>query len=273
MDAPLDDLDVAVAAARAGAAAVEGRQGMLGRVEFKGEVDPVTDADRESQAQILATLRRHRPHDEVLAEESTHEPADDRRVWLVDPLDGTVNFLHGVPHVGVSIALYEQGGARVGVVIDVFRHDEYTAFAGKGAWLNGRPMRVSQQTDLGAALVATGFPYDRREHGIDYGRAAGIVLTRVQGIRRFGTASLDLAWVAAGRYDAYWELKLAPWDVAAGLLLVHEAGGRVTDLNARPAAPGDLAVVATNGLLHPLLLQVLAEAVPLRLRRPAGVDP
>ncbi len=265
MAVALDDLDVALAAARAGAAAVKAHLGRIGTVDFKGEVDPVTAADRESEARILAGLRERRPHDGVLAEESAGGPSTADRQWIVDPLDGTVNFLHGVPHVGVSVALCEGRVPTAGVIIDVFRGDEYTAAAGRGARLNGSPIRVTQQAELGAALVATGFPYDRRRLGGDYGTALGLVLTRVQGIRRMGTASLDLAWVAAGRYDAFWELKLAAWDVAAGILLVREAGGWVTDLDGRPAEPGDRSIVATNGALHAGFLGVLRSAVPEHL--------
>ena len=236
--------------------------GRLQGADFKGEVDPVTVADRESEAVIIAAIKAARPEDDILAEESGGDPLGRERVWIIDPLDGTVNFLHGVPHVGVSIALYEQGMPRVGVVADVFRDEVFTAAAGAGAWRNGEPISVSRQDDLGAALVATGLPYDRRHFADLYARILGETLKHVQGIRRMGTASLDLAWVACGRYDAFWELKLAPWDVAAGILLVGEAGGHITDLVGSPARPGDRAVVASNGALAETFRHRVASAVP-----------
>ncbi len=271
MAEPRDDLEVAVAAARAGAASIRAQAGRVTGAVFKGEVDPVTRADRESQSQILAVLHRHRPGDAVLAEEDVEAagPPDRflevNRLWIVDPLDGTVNFLHGVPHVAVSVALYEAGRAVAGVILDVFRREEFIAVAGGGAQRNGAPIRVSAQSGLGAGLVATGFAYDRRRFGPDYGAIIGEVLGRVQGLRRMGTASLDLAWVAAGLYDAFWELRLGPWDVAAGILLVEEAGGRVTDLGGVASQPGDPSVVASNGTLHDEFLDLLAAAIPPHL--------
>ncbi|MDH3398560.1 MAG: inositol monophosphatase, partial [Acidimicrobiia bacterium] len=159
-------------------------------------------------------------------------------------------------------ALYEQGRPRVGVVVDVFRDEVFTAAAGAGANRNGAPIAVSTQANMGAALVATGFPYDRRQHAASYAGIVGEMLTHVQGIRRMGTASLDFAWVACGRYDAYWELKLAPWDVAAGILLVQEAGGRTTDLAGAPARPGDQAVVVSNAKLSAEFRSLVGAAIP-----------
>ena len=263
MDTPLQqDLDVAVRAARAGTRAIRPWLGRLQGAEFKGEVDPVTAADRQSETVIIATIKAARPDDAILAEESGGDPLGRERVWIIDPLDGTVNFLHGVPHVSVSVALYERGLPRVGAVVDVFRDEIFTAAAGAGAHRNGAAIAVSNQGDLGAALVATGFPYDRRRHAAAYAQIVGEMLTHVQGVRRMGTASLDLAWVACGRYDAFWELKLAPWDVAAGILLVLEAGGHVTDLAGRPARPGDQAVVASNAALGAAFLSRVAAAIP-----------
>ncbi|MDR9449598.1 MAG: inositol monophosphatase family protein [Acidimicrobiia bacterium] len=263
MDASLQqDLDVAVSAAQQGGDAIKPWMGRLQGADFKGEVDPVTVADRESEEMIIAAIKAARPEDDILAEESGGDPLGRERVWIIDPLDGTVNFLHGVPHVGVSIALYEQGLPRVGVVVDVFRGEVFTAAAGAGARCNGKPISVSRQDGLGAALVATGLPYDRRRFADLYAQILGEMLKHVQGIRRMGTASLDLAWVACGRYDGYWELKLAPWDVAAGILLVREAGGQVTDLDGKPARPGDPAVVASNPLLANTFCERVAAAIP-----------
>jgi len=262
MDADLRaDLELAVRAARRGAEVVESWMGRLGGAEFKGEVDPVTAADRESEATIVEALTGARPDDAILAEEGGGDPLGSARVWIIDPLDGTVNFLHGVPHVGVSVALYESGTPRAGVVVDVFRDEVFTAAAGAGARLDSEQITVSDQQDLGAALVATGFPYDRRRRAASYTGVVTDMLGRVQGLRRMGTASLDLAWVAAGRYDAFWEFKLAPWDVAAGILLIREAGGTITDLSGRPARPGDPVVVASNGHLA-TFRDLVADATP-----------
>lgn len=261
-----DDLAVALNAARVGAEAVRTWLGRIDRADYKGEVDPVTAADRASEAEIVDALRRARPDDAILAEEGGGTDSEADRLWIIDPLDGTVNFLHSVPHVGVSVALYDKGRPRVGVIIDVFRKEEFSAVVDGGARRNGDPIGVSRQSDLGAALVATGFPYDRREHARIYSDAVGEVLGRVQGIRRMGTASLDLAWVACGRYDAFWELKLAPWDVAAGILLVREAGGIATDLDGRPAQPGDRVVVASNANLYRGFRALIDEALPAEVR-------
>jgi myo-inositol-1(or 4)-monophosphatase len=256
------DLEIAISAARKGSEAIRPWLGRPRTADFKGEVDPVTEADRESEALVIATIRAARSGDAILAEESGGDPLGLARVWIIDPLDGTVNFLHGVPHVGVSVALYEQGLPRVGVVVDVFEDEIFTAAAGAGACRNGDPIAVSGQADLGAALVATGFPYDRRQYAASYAGILGEMLTHVQGVRRMGTASLDLAWVACGRYDAYWELKLAPWDVAAGILLIHEAGGQITDLAGAPARPGDQAVVASNAALGAEFRSRVTAAIP-----------
>jgi myo-inositol-1(or 4)-monophosphatase len=259
------DLDTAVAAAQQGSEIIKRWTGNLQGADYKGEVDPVTQADRQAEAAIIRVIGNAYPGDAVLAEESGGDPLGNRRVWIIDPLDGTVNFLHGVPHVGVSVALYEDGKPLVGVILDVFRDETYTAASGSGAFRNGAPIAVSTQDDLGAALVATGFPYDRRDYADTYGTILGTVLGKVQGIRRMGTASLDLAWVACGRYDGFWELKLAPWDVAAGILLVQEAGGKVTDQTGRPARPGDPLIIAANETLSDDLRPQVVAAVPRHL--------
>ncbi len=259
------DLEVARRAARAGAAVVRAAVGG-GPADFKGEVDPVTEADRAAEAAILSVLHSYRSDDAVLAEESGGGEGGHGRRWIVDPLDGTVNFLHGVPHVGVSVALYEDDRPLAGVVIDVFREEEFWAEAGAGAAGTSGRLRVSTRSPLGDALIATGFPYDRRRHGLGYGQTVGRVLERVRGVRRMGTACLDLAWVAAGRFDGFWEFQLAPWDLAAGVLLVEEAGGVVSDHRGGPAAPSMPSVVAANPLIQPELAELIALHVPDHLR-------
>ncbi len=260
-----DDRRVALEAARAGAELVRSRFG--GRIDtsFKGEVDPVTDVDRAAERAILDTLHRFRPDDAVLAEEGGRTGRLRGRVWIVDPLDGTVNFLHGIPHVGVSVALWEDGTPKVGVVVDAIGGDEYVAAVGEGTTRSGTPVTVSARP-LSDGLVATGFPYDRRDHAADYAATVGAVLRRAQGIRRFGAATLDFCWVADGRFAGFWEFGLAPWDVAAGILLVTEAGGIVTDLDGNPAGLESNAWVVTNGVAHEELLRTVAEHRPRHLR-------
>ncbi len=261
-----DDLAVALDAARAGAAIVRNRFGSHLSTEFKGDVDPVTDVDEASEGAILSVLRSRRPTDQILSEEAGGLDPGRERMWIVDPLDGTVNYLHGIPHVAVSVALWADGEPKVGVVIDAIGGDEYVARAGSGATRSGRAIRVSPVDRLDAGLVATGFPYDRRVHASDYARTLGAVLSGAQGIRRFGAAALDFCWVADGRFVGYWEFGLAPWDVAAGILIALEAGGVVTDLDGTPAGLHSGAWIASNGLVHDDLLGLVARNLPSHLR-------
>ncbi|MGA7273119.1 MAG: inositol monophosphatase family protein [Acidimicrobiia bacterium] len=260
------DLPVALEAAREGAAVV--REGFSGAAEvhMKGEVNPVTAIDTDAEDSVRAVLGRERPADQVLGEEEGGTGWDEGRVWIVDPLDGTVNFVHHMPHVAVSVALWEDGAPLVGVVIDVMHEEEFAAVAGLGSLLNGQPVRVSGQDDLGEALVVTGFPYDRRRRADDYATVVGAVLARVQGLRRLGSAALDFAWVACGRFDAYWEYGLAPWDAAAGVLLVEEAGGQVGTVTGARFDLDSPTVVASNGLVHDALAGVVHASLPADLR-------
>jgi myo-inositol-1(or 4)-monophosphatase len=187
------------------------------------------------------------------------------RHWIVDPLDGTVNFLHGIPQVAVAVALYEDGRPRVGVVIDPIRAEEFVATAGGGARLNGAVMSVSERT-LSEGVIATGFAYDRRDEGRRYAGIVGTVLEHARGVRRFGSAALDLAWVACGRLDGYWEFGLGPWDIAAAMVVVLEAGGQVTDhLGTASTVFDSLYVAGGPGLqseLRTLVGSVLPEGWP-----------
>lgn len=255
----MNDLELARAAAAAGAAVVAGWAQRIGDPEFKGVVDPVTEADRESERAVLDLITSHRPDDAIVAEEGSARDGRSGRRWLVDPLDGTVNFVHGFPQVSVSVAVEDADGGLAAVVRDVFRDEEFTATRGGGAHMNDRPISVSSCDAIGSALVATGFSYDRRERGPEYGRVLGEMLRHVQGIRRGGSAALDLAWVACGRLDGYWEARLGPWDVAAGFLLVTEAGGITTAYDGGPAS--NETVVAAGPALHAALRAAVADAV------------
>jgi myo-inositol-1(or 4)-monophosphatase len=253
----MDDLEVARAAAVAAAQIIRARGS--GIAEYKGAVDPVTAVDREAEAAITKVLGSHRPADGLLAEEGTGTESTSGRRWVVDPLDGTVNFLHGVPQVSVSVALESDSEPVVGVIRDVYRDEEFTAERGKGAYLNGAPITVSGTRLLSTSLVSTGFGYDRQQRAADYTRVVTAVLEVAQGIRRLGSAALDLAWVACGRYDGHWEVRLSPWDVAAGMLIVREAGGTVTASDGGPASHRD--IVATNGRIHEDLRKVVRRAM------------
>ncbi len=256
---PLNDLDVAVQAAKAGADVVRNAFGSTFETEFKGIVNPVTEIDRRAEQAILMTLRAHRPNDALVAEESGGDTQNGRR-WIIDPLDGTVNFLHGVPQVAVTIGLYDQHGL-AGVTLDVLRDDVFLAVRERGATRNGHAIRVSEVHDLGLSLLGTGFPYDRQERASDYAAGVEAALRSGQGVRRLGSAALDFAWVACGRFDGYWEFDLHPWDVAAGIMLVNEAGGRVTNEHGKQASLNDRLFIASNGHIHDEFAAALAPTI------------
>lgn len=263
----MDDLSLAVAAAEAGTAVVRRHLGRVRGASLKGRNDPVTDADRESEEAIVAVLRRERPGDAIIAEEGGGAASTGRR-WFVDPLDGTVNFVHGIPQIGVSVALYEGPVAQAAAVVDVVRDEVFAAAAGAGTQMNGVAVRVSAVDDLERSVIATGFPYDHHVHAAEYTASVTAVLAHVNGLRRFGSAALDMAWVAAGRFDGYWEFGLAPWDLAAGILLVQEAGGKITDPFGESLQPERRLVVAANAALHEPLRLLVASHVPPHLRGP-----
>ena len=240
----------AVEAALAAGAVLRAHYGRASDVRHKGDVDLVTAADREAETAVIERLRRANPTHRILAEESGEHAGDAEFVWYVDPLDGTTNFVHAFPHFAVSIALMARGVLVVGVVHDPIRGETFRARRGAGAFLDDRRIRVSTTRVLEDALVATGFPYDRAEFVRLHLPAFGRVLERVQGVRRAGAASLDLAYVACGRLDAYWESALKPWDTAAGSLLVSEAGGIVSAYDGNRPALAFERIIASNGPLH-----------------------
>jgi len=228
------------------------------------EIDLVTEADLASERLIVDILRRHFPGHTILSEEGLGDlqrlAGESDYLWLVDPLDGTVNYAHGLPVWGVSLALADAGRPVLAVSFDPVRDEMYWARRGEGAWCNGRRLHVSATGRLSQALVATGFPYRRATLEENNLREFNAMMPRVQGVRRAGAAVLDLAHVAAGRLDAYWEMFLQPWDWAAGWLLVEEAGGTVSDLRGEPWALSTGAIAASNGTLHAELLGVLRHA-------------
>ena len=238
------------------------RKNLGRRVEasYKGAVDLVTPFDLGAQEILVGRLAAAFPTHGFLAEEGLARAGTSECRWIIDPLDGTTNFAHAFPIFSVSAALECAGRLALGFVYDPMRDEMFRAEAGRGAFLNGVPVRVSGTSELGRSLLATGFPYDVRispENNLDHW---GRFIVRAQAIRRCGSAALDLSYVACGRFDGFWELKLKPWDVAAGTLLVAEAGGRVTDFTGRPftwEAPG---IVAANGHIHPAILEILSMA-------------
>ncbi len=257
------DLEVALTAARAGARVVRRSFGQDIDPDLKGVVDPVTEVDRAAEGAILDVLGTLRPEDEVLGEEGGGQTEAVGRRWIVDPLDGTVNFLHGHPHVSVSVGLWDGDEPVAGVVVDVLRDEVFSAVRGQGAYLDGRPIRVSSRTNLQECLIGTGFPYDRHLNGPAYAAAAGEVMRSVRDIRRLGSAALDFAWVACGRFDGFWEFGIYPWDVAAGLLLVEEAGGLTADMVTSPAGVDSTHfIIAAPGIYEPLVNLIRSVAPP-----------
>ncbi|OGQ95587.1 MAG: inositol monophosphatase [Deltaproteobacteria bacterium RIFOXYD12_FULL_57_12] len=252
--------------AAAGAALEAGRliknlYGQAVRVDHKGVIDLVTDADRAAEAAILQILAEKTPGVSFLAEESAADfqgmPAGP--AWIIDPLDGTTNFAHGFPWFGVSIAYWQEGRCRAGVIYCPMLDELFWAGENRGAWLNHNAIRVSGVALLENSLLATGFPYNVQQEPGPVLAALGRLLPKAQGVRRAGAAALDLAYVACGRLDGFWEINLKPWDTAAGQLLVTEAGGRLTDFRGRAYDPFVAEVVASNSAIHQPLVQLLAD--------------
>jgi myo-inositol-1(or 4)-monophosphatase len=228
------------------------------QVSKKGPADYVSKADRRAEGILRAELSRARPSYGLLMEESgAVAGSDTSNRWIVDPLDGTTNFLHGIPHFAISIALERDGDPFAGVIYSPVYDEMYVAEKGAGAYLNGRRLRVSARKSVEAALFATGIPFRGLPDHDLFLRQLQAVMKVSAGVRRFGSAALDLAYVAAGRYDGYWENGLNPWDLAAGIVLVREAGGFVTDLAGGRKMLSGGGVLAANSALHPLLQRLI----------------
>jgi myo-inositol-1(or 4)-monophosphatase len=251
------ELDVARHASREAGKILTARFGRVNHIAKKGEIDLVTEADLEAETVIVDIIRSHFPQDGILAEESGEDARDTAREWLIDPLDGTTNFAHGFPFFAVSIALQVAGEGVLGIVSNPCLGEHFEALKGAGAFLNQKPIRVSQAKDLQESLLAVGFPYTIRENPQRVMDHLKKMVTRAQGIRRPGSASIDLAYVAAGKIDGFWEEGLKPWDTAAGMVIVKEAGGMVSDYQGRPFSPFMNTVVASNSRIHEAILSVL----------------
>jgi myo-inositol-1(or 4)-monophosphatase len=241
------------------------------QVSRKGPSDFVTAADMKAEQVLFESLSKSRPGYGFLMEERGEVVGTDRsHRFIVDPLDGTLNFMHGIPHFAISIGLERQGEIVAGVVMDVAGGLIYWAEKGRGAWMNDRRLRVAARTRLADAVICTGVPFRGKPgHAEFLGELESLTL-EVAGIRRFGSAALDLAWVAAGRFDGFWERDLKPWDMAAGLILVQEAGGLVQELDGGKDVLATGSILAANPTLTPLLRQKLKAAKPLGYLRPAS---
>ncbi len=237
------------------------------RAEIKGEQDLVTEADRASEELILERLRAHFPTHTIVAEESgLHDKSSDYR-WYVDPVDGTTNFAHGYPVYNVTLALEYKGEMIAGVVYDPTRDEMFSAERGSGAYLNHRRIHVSPAPSVDLALISTGFPTRRRHLDVNVHFFYQLAMV-THGIRRSGSAAIDLAHVACGRLDGFWEFRLSPWDMAAGRLLVEEAGGQITDMRGRPHRLDSVHLFASNGKIHPGTLQIFADTFAGRFAHP-----
>jgi myo-inositol-1(or 4)-monophosphatase len=257
----MQEFDVAVEAARAAGEVIR-RHFRDGRTAWAKDAGAtynlVSDADLEAERAIADVIRGVFPADAILGEESHRDDAAARRLWVVDPIDGTNNFAHGLPHFAVSIAFYEAGQPACGVIYNPIREDWYTTRRGAGAFCNGAQVRVSEAERLDQSLIGVGFYYDRGAM-MEATLAAIRDLFRqnIHGVRRFGTASLDLCHTACGMYGAYFEYTLSPWDFAAGALFVQEAGGRVTTARGAPLRLEKTSLLASNGRIHQAVLEIV----------------
>ncbi|MEE8060624.1 MAG: inositol monophosphatase family protein [Gemmatimonadales bacterium] len=257
MLSPLDLLDLAARAADRAAGYIRSVDAPKDPTRWgsKGARDFVTDVDRTAESLITEMLQRDGPPGTIMGEEHSPDVTADGLLWIVDPLDGTTNFLHGYPMYAISIAAAVDGVLQAGVVLDVTRNIAYRAALGSGATANGQSLAVSGLATPAHALIGTGFPFKQLDRLATYQGQFARVLEHSSGVRRTGSAALDLAAVAAGLFDGFWELILAPWDIAAGIVLVQEAGGRITDDNGRPLGIGHSSVVAGNPSIHAWLLE------------------
>ncbi len=264
---PTPEQTIAEEAARAGGAIAARyfRDGVTMRT--KDVANLVSDADVEAEHAIAAVIKRAFPSHAILGEEAHEGDSTAEHLWIIDPIDGTNNFAHKIPHFAVSVAYYLAGEAQCGVVYNPVREEWHTAAKGQGAFHDGRQVHVDDATRLDEVLVGVGFYYDRGAMMEATLQAVGDLKRRqIHGIRRFGTASLDLCMVGLGRYGAYFEYELSPWDFAAGRLFVEEAGGRVTDARGEPLPLGKSSILASNRALHEAMLEVV------RARHPGGPD-
>ncbi len=226
-------------------------------ITHKGMFDLVTTVDKEIEDKVVQIIQSDYPNHDILAEESHVTERRSKHRWIIDPLDGTTNFVHSVPHFSISIALEEEGEIILGVVYQPISGELFLAEKGKGAYLNNSKIHVSDVTSLSNSILATGFPYDKYQYADLYSSELKLFLEKVQGIRRFGVASLDLCFLSCGRFDGFWERKLKPWDVAASILIIKEAGGMITNFSGSPYSFQDNTIMASNSLIHKEMLSTI----------------
>ncbi|MCX8044957.1 MAG: inositol monophosphatase [Desulfobacterota bacterium] len=264
-----DIITAGIQALKQGGAVLRQHFGTIGAIEHKGKLDLVTDVDRRSEEAVVTFLSREFPSCGILTEEQPEIKSGSKCRWILDPLDGTTNYAHGYPVFCVSLAFEQETSLLWAGVYDPMRDELFTATRGHGATMNNQPLRVSTIDRLDRALLCTGFPYDvhdSAENNLDYFAA---FITTAQAVRRDGSAALDLCYVAAGRFDGFWEMKLKPWDIAAGCLIVTEAGGMVTDFTGMPLDITHGNVLASNGCVHNAMLQILTKK---EIAWPSGQD-
>lgn len=249
-------LDFAITLARHTGDYIRSQSASPFAVEHKGRIDLVTEVDKAAQDRIVTAIEKQFPDHGILAEEGYRKDGGGGFTWMIDPLDGTTNFVHRLPVYAVSLALYREGKPLLGVCYNPAAGDLFAAEAGKGAARNGSPIKVSSTTGIVNALVATGFPY-RSQNLEEISARFFRVITQAQGVRRLGAAAVDLCYVACGVFDAFWEEGLAPWDMAAGALILTEAGGRITNLDGTPFDLERGTVVASNTILHDEILRCM----------------
>ena len=265
-----DILDMTeIIARQAGAVLLEGF-GKAHHVQQKGVIDLVTEFDRRSEDVIISFIQQEFPNHAILAEESGLNKTISEYQWVIDPLDGTTNFAHGIPMFSVSIALLRNNSPIVGIAYDPLRNEMFSAEVGQGAALNNNPIHVSSETDLGKAVLSTGFPYDLRTNPRNNFAQFVQFQRRTRAVRHLGSASLDCAWTAMGRLDGYWEFGVKPWDIGAGALIVHEAGGCVTSVDGDEDFLPTNSILVSNSLLHEPMLRVLSEGDEAPLPSPHG---
>jgi myo-inositol-1(or 4)-monophosphatase len=248
--------DFAINLAREAGTLLTGKFNSKHEIHYKGEIDLVTEADKMSEDLIIAAINSSFPDHGILSEESPAQNSQAKLRWIIDPLDGTTNYAHGYPVFCVSIALENEGVIVLGVIYDPLRQDMFVAERGKGAYLNGKKLKVSATAKLSRSLLATGFPYDIRVSKDNNINHFNLMAVEAQAIRRAGAAALDIAYLAAGRFDGFWELKLMPWDMAAGCLMVKESGGIISNMSGGSWDIYSSNVIASNGLIHEQMISV-----------------
>jgi len=251
------ELNIAKEAAKAAGKILSRLFGRVNHITKKGDIDLVTEADFQAEKAVMEIIRHNFPKDNILAEEAGNQEHSSERTWLIDPLDGTTNFVHGFPFFAVSIALEVEQEIVLGVVLNPYMNELFEASKATGAFLNKKPIKVSRTKSLGEALLATGFPYNIHEKPKRVMELLEKMIMTAQGVRRPGSAAIDMCYLAAGRLDGFWEQDLKPWDTAAGTVIVKEAGGKLATFKGTPYTPYQDSIVAANPFIHDAMIALL----------------